>query len=391
MRRRRAEFLALAATALAAAGAAQSTPAGSFALEVAIAPAAQRAASPAVAWLCETWLPRQPCWPRGQDGRDGLRLAVTAEGLAVRPLGTPLDARTLALGACTDGRSTAALFTLGVDGAEDWYVPADFAPPPAWRDLLAQLDGLALDRPRTLDAVVVVGHLAGGLTDADPRGELLQQGGSLCGEVTWLAWRTTDWLRVRGRSGGGLALPAALMALAGGSGHATDGLALRAFASRDADRAEAARQMLRRDDDSVRAPLRAALHADDTTRLAAIDTLVRRRSTEDLAAIIAAADADAPWASLAAAEAVRALWPFASAAERQRARAALARSASPLLRGLAPDAAAQGGPPAAASEAPAASPQARALIWLTLCSMLVASLWARERARQAADGPPPAA
>lgn len=381
MRSRSAESLALAALALTAAAPAQ-TPAP-FAFEVAIAPAAQRSSVPAVAWLCETWLPRQPAWPRGRDGREGLRLAVTQDGIAVRPLDAPLDARTLALGACTSGGRT-ALFALGVDGAEDWYLPPDFAPPPAWRDLLTQLDGDALDRPRTLDAVVVVGHLAGGLADADPRSELLQLGGSLCGEVTWLAWQTPEWLRVRGRSGGGLAMPTALMLLAAGSGCAPDGLALRAFASRDADRAEAARQMLRRDDDGVRAPLRAALHADDGTRLAAIDTLVRRRSTGDLAAIIAAAEADAPWATLAAADAVRALWPFATPAERERARAALARSGSPLLRAIDLDALAHERPGATAADGDVAPPRTRALIWLALCAVLFAGLWARERALLAA-------
>ena len=382
MRSRHAESLALAACALLTATRAQQP--APFAFEVAIAPAAQRAAAPAVAWLCESWLPRQAAWPRGRDGREGLRLAVTQDGIAVRPLDTPLDPRTLALGACTSGGRT-ALFALDVDGAEDWYLPPDFAPPPAWRDLLTHLDGFALDRPRTLDTVVVVGHLAGGLADTDPRGELLQLGGSLCGDVTWLAWRTPQWLRVRGRSGGGLALPAALMQLAAGSGHATDGLALRAFASRDADRAEAARQMLRRDDDGVRAPLRAALHADDGTRLAAIDTLVRRRSTADLAAIVAAADADAPWATLAAADAVRALWPFASASERARTRAALAGSASPLLRAIDLDAIGSAGPGVPAAAGDVAPAHARALIWLARCAVLVAGLWARERALLAAE------
>ncbi|MFN9276924.1 MAG: hypothetical protein ACK6D2_14480 [Planctomycetota bacterium] len=378
MTRGRAHLLALAATALVAAAPAQSPP--PFAFEVAIAPAPQRTAAPAVAWLCETWLPRHPSWPKGRDGRDGLRLAVTTDGLTVRPLGAPLDASTVALGACTSGGSTAR-FALGVDGAEDWFVPTDFAPPTPWRDLLTQLDGIAVDRPRTLDTVVVVGHLAGGLADADPRSELLQLGGSLCGDVTWLAWRTPEWLRVRGRSGGGLAMPAGLMLLAAASGHATDGLALRAFASRDADRAEAARQMLRRDDDTVRAPLRAALRADDTTRLAAIDTLVRRRSTADLAAIIAAADDDAPWATLAATVAVRALWPHATPGERERARAPLARSPSPLLRAIDPATLAAERRGAAAGADPVAPPAARALIWLSRCAMLRTGLWARARAK----------
>lgn len=377
MRRRRADLLArLGAGALCAVAAVAQTP-PAFAVDVAIAPAAQRVAAPALAWLCETWLPEHPSWPRGLDPRDGLQLAWNQDGLTIRPLRAPLEARTVALGACVGDHGGTALFVCDVDGAEDWFVPPDFAPPVPWRRLLARLDALETGRPRTLDVGVVVGHLAGGLADADRLAQLLQLGASRCGEATWLAWRTDAWLRVRGRSDGGLCLPAALMALAAADGPRVDGLALRAYAARDADRAEAARQMLRAGADDVRPPLRAALFADDETRLAAIDTLVRRGATADLAAIVVAADAESPWATLAAADALRALWAKASPAERSRARAALARSDSATLRALDLDALLPG--PADVDVAPAPGPL-RAMVALALLGVALAGFWARERA-----------
>jgi hypothetical protein len=382
MRRARAELRAgLIVAALAVAAPAQDAP--RFALDVAIAPAAQRSDTPALAWLCDAWLPQHPAWPRGLDPSAGVRVAWTDAGVTIAPLATAMPPATAALGVCVGDGGGAAWFACGADGAEDWYVPNDFALPTPWRRLLARLDALALDRPRTLDIGVVVGHLAGALADADRRAELLQLGASQCGEATWLAWRTPEWLRVRGRSGGGLCVPAVLMALAANDGPRVDGLALRAFAARDADRAEAARQMLRRQQDAgVRPTLRAALFADDETRLAAIDTLVRRGATADLAAIVAAAADGSPWATLAAADALRSLWPHARPADRQRAREALARSDNATLRALDLDAALPG--PTDVDVAPAPGPL-RAMAALALLGLALVACWARERARLAAD------
>lgn len=378
MLRQRADLRArLCAGALCAVAVTAQRPAA-FTVDVAIAPAAQRAAVPALAWLCESWLPQHPAWPQGLDPRDGMQLAWNQDGLAIRPLRATVEPATVALGACTGPHGGAALFACGVDGAEDWFVPADFAPPTPWRRLLARLDALETGRPRTLDVGVVVGHLAGGLAEADHLAELLQLGASRCGEATWIAWRADTGVRVRGRSDGGLCLPAALMALAADDGPRVDGLALRAYAARDADRAEAARQMLRVGADDVRPPLRAALFADDETRLAAIDTLARRGATADLAAIVAAADDDSPWATLAAADALRALWARASPAERRRAREALARSGSATLRALDLDALLPGPPEVAVEPAPG---PLRAMLALALLGLGLAGFWARERAR----------
>jgi hypothetical protein len=347
--------------------------------DVAFAAAPQRTKLPALAWLCDTWLPAHVAWPPDVDPRERFRLTCADGVLHIAPHRLELGADVVAAGSCRLGDGPAALLRTTVDGQEDWFVPIDFAPPAAWQLVLQPLDALALDRPRTLDTAVVVGHLAGGLADSDPRGNLLQLGASLCGDVTWLAWRTPGWLRVRGRSQGGLALPAALLVLAGAAGQRPDGLALRAYAARDADRSEAARQMFRRDGETMRAPLRAMLHADDATRLAAIDTLLRRRASDDLPAIVAAANDDHPWATLAAADAVRTLWAEASPETRQRTRAALARSQSLALRAI--DVGTLTPTPPSPTLAPAPG-RVRALVWLALVGIGLAGLWARERARR---------
>lgn len=346
-------------------------------LDVAFAAAPQRSRLPAIAWLCATWLPTQRVWPRELDPRASFRLTLAAGELTIRAHEAPHGDDVVAAGSCTVGDGPAALFCCTVDGSEDWFVPVAFELPAAWRPPLEELAALALDRPRTLGTAVVVGHLAGGLADDDPRGRLLQLGASLCGDVTWLAFRTPEWIRVRGRSEGGLTLPAVLLGLANTAGRNANGLHLRAYAAADADRSEATRQLFRAAGDTVLPPLRAMLHADDATRLAAIDALVRRRCSDDLPAIVAAAGPDTPWATLAAADALRALWPTASPQARQRTRGALARSQSVALRAI--DVEALGD--AAAPLVEPAPGRVRAMIWLALVGLGLTGLWARERAR----------
>jgi hypothetical protein len=369
---------ALAALLLAVLTAAQQ-PAGTFVVEVAVAAAPQRTKLQALAWLASDWLAANARWPQGLEPRAAFRLTLTERELRIAPLATDLPRDVVVAGSCTLGDGPPALFRCGVDGSEDWYVPAAFEPPPAWLRRLGDLDAAALDRPRTLATAALVGHLAGALAIDDPRAELLQLGASLCGDVTWLAWATPEGLRVRGRSDGGLLLPAALLLLADAAGPHPDPLAVRAYAARDGDRAEATRQMARASGDDSLAPLRAMLHADDPTRLSAIDALVRRRSRDDLPAIVAAAKPDLPWTTLAAADALRELWPAASPAARQRTRAALARSDNIALRAIDVEALAQ--KRATADAGDVASARLRALAWLALLATGLTGFWLRERAR----------
>ncbi len=254
-------------------------------------------------------------------------------------------------------------------------MPAAAAIPTALRSLLVDLGLGWLDRPRTLAVPVLVGHLAGGLAHDDPFAELLQIGASHCGDATWLAWPSAGGIRVRGRSGGGLALPAALVLLARRDGAGVDALAVRAYAARDADRDEATRQFVRATRDA-RAPLTAMLHADDSTRLCAIDGLVRRGAGDELPAIVAAAAADMPWATLAALDALPELWPLASASTRQRTRAALQRSDNVSLRAFDVDALAG----STDTPAPCADLRLRGLCCLAVAAFGVLGFWLRERA-----------
>jgi hypothetical protein len=350
-------------------------------LDVAVAAAPQRGKLPALAWLCEAWLPARAAWPQGLDRRAAFRLSLADGRLTVARLQAPIGDLAFA-GSCRFGDGAPALFACSVDGHEDWFVPAAFAPATRWLDALDALDARALDRPRSLATPVVVAHLAGGLADDDPRGALLRLGATLCGDVTWTAWSTPQWLRVRGRSEGGLLLPAALAALAVTDGPATNGLALRAYAARDADRDEATRQLTRAGGAEADAPLRAMLHADDPARLAAIDALVRRGAAAELPAIVGAADPEAPWATLAAIDALHELWPHADATTRRRTRDAIAASASIALRGVDLEALAPRVRPPVEPTAPA-SLRVRALLWLGVCAIGLCGLLARERRRSA--------
>ena len=371
-----AASLAFASSALCQASVANLT------VNVAIAAAPQRSQLPALSWLCADYLPQLAEWPTGLDPTGAFRLTITADAITVNGLTMPLAAEVAVTGSCTIGDGQPMLFECTHDGVEDWFVPHAFVTPAPWLQLAQTLDALGLDCPRTLSAAVLTGHLAGGFADGDPRGELLRHGASLCGDVTWTAWSTPTHLRVRGRSSGGLAMPTALLCLAAASGLPMRGLSLRAFSACDADRAEAARQLLRHAGDDAVPTLRAMLHADDTTRLAAIDTLVRRDRCEDMPAIVAAANPDNPWATVAAADAIRRLWPHASPEVRQRTRTALARSQSLTLRALDVEQLTVGAVPSPLS-APTAPQPVRALVWLAIMALGLTGLWARERARLA--------
>jgi hypothetical protein len=163
-----------------------------------------------------------------------------------------------------------------------------------------------------------------------------------------------------------------------GATHAVDDLSLRAFAARDADRAEAARQLGRANSTESLTALRALLHAEDAVRLAAIDALVRRREAEELPRIVAAAGPSMPWAALAASDAVRELLPAASPAARQRTRAAIAASQNTGLRRLDLG---QFDARSAAPAPPAYGRRARDLLLLGVLAIGLYGLWSRERAR----------
>lgn len=362
-------------------------------LHAAIASAEHRGRVPALDWLCTEWLPTLPGWAEGLDPRDGFALTLGPDGVRVRATDVEVPAGTVMVGSLALHAGTTAdrqrlSFRCGDDGIEDWFVGADFAPEPRWLDLMRDL-GARTGEPRTLSLPVLTGHFAGALLDADPRAQLLRLGPALCGDVTFEARAARGGgLHVRGRSDGGLTMPLvlAVLALQSPSGELPSPLALRAFAARDADSVEAARQLGRGDRELDLSALRPLLRGDDDMRLFAIDALVRQRAVDELPRIVAAAGTESPWATVAAIDALRTMWPAATEATREATRRALSRSDSVRMRGV--DLAAIDRPRRAPQTTPgpgdvSGDARGRWLLMLLCTGTGLFGLWARERARAA--------
>lgn len=374
---------------LSAALAAQAAPPpaeGGPRLDAVFAAAPARAGVPAIAWLCERFLPTLANWPDDLDPTASFAVTLDASGIRVHATAEPVPAGEVLRGALTFADPTQLLtFACDVHGGERWFVPTGLQLPAAQASLLRALDADVIDQPRTVSAPITAGHLAGGLLPEDPRAVALQLGSALCGDVTWIAWRSHDGLQVKGRSDGGLMLPAMLLAAAAADGpDAASALLLRAFGGRDGDRAEAVRQLGRDDVEADTATLCAMLSAEDEVRLCAIDALVRRGASDCLPEIVASADPRTPWSQLAAADAVLELWATATPDQREAARYALHRSSSPRMRAidverLEAKATSRATPPLPPDLAPDA--RARALMVLFVTALGLFGLWARSRLR----------
>ena len=356
-------------------------------LHAAIASSEHRGALPALAWLCEEYLPSLEAWPEGLDPSDPLAVTLSHEGLTITETEVELPDGAAAVGIASFEASTnkpAILWRCDRRGDEQWTVQQGFLLPRGWRSLLNAIEADVFDLPRTLATPVLAGHLSGSMLEGDPRAELLRIGPALCGAVTWMSWRDGDVVRVRGRSEGGLMLPLTLLVMAVADGDAEPtALQLRAFASRDADKEEAARQIGRADRDLDVETLRALLLGGDHLRLTAIDALIRRGAWRELPRIVESADPELTWTSLAARDAVLELWPSASDEVRQETRKALRESRCSTLRAIAP---AGPGAPLPAPQAPRTPRDGRgpALLMLLCTGLGVLCLWRLERLRLAA-------
>ncbi|MFO1078254.1 MAG: hypothetical protein U1E73_11090 [Planctomycetota bacterium] len=345
--------------------------------QVAFAAGANRSGLAGFAWLCGAYLPSLPAWPSGLDAAESIVVHCDERGITIAPNAVPLPAGAIAVGSIDLPSGVRALCSCASDGGEDWFVPVGATMPPDWEQLVGLLRARELERAHTIDLAAAVGHLLGPSAEGEARS--LQIGATLCGEVTWQAWTNSTHLRVRGRSEGGLTIPAALLLAAQANGVPTDGtLALRAFVARDGDRQEAVRQLSATDPEVSHDTLIAMLYGTDELRLTAIDSLVRQRSAEDLPRIVSAASPSMPLAVVAAADAVHAMWADASASDRDRTRAALASSPVALLRGLDPERAQREPVAASRTQIPW-----RLLFILFLAAATTFPLWLRERARTA--------
>ena len=355
-------------------------------LHAVFAASEHRGGAPAIAWLCEEVLPARPEWPDDLDPQAAYALTVSNGAVTVHPTQVTVPEGLAALGTLTiksgAGLADAPLvWCCGHDGDEQWRIPASFSAPADWLEALAAVGADAIGTPRTISAPVLAGHLCGGLLEGDPRAALLRIGPALCGDVTWESTQTDDGTVVRGRSGGGLMLPLALLLASSADGSSSpSALRLRAFAARDGDRGEAARQLGRPDRELDVETLCALLHSEDELRLAAIRSLTRRGAASALPQILDAATPDMPWSTVAARDALFELWPRAVEAERRDALAALARNRCPELRGVDPDAR-RAAPGAAPAPAQGDSARARLLAALGCCGVGLFGLWRRERVR----------
>jgi hypothetical protein len=349
-------------------------------LEIAFAAGAASHGPPALAWLCGTLLPDRPEWPADLDHGASFVVRLDGDGLAIAPNAVRLPAGAVAVGAIDLGAAQRVLTCCGRDGTEDWFVPAATPLPPRDREILHELRCDQLGRCHTIDCAATIGHRLGASAD-EPEIDSLQLAAALCGEVTWRVWSTPAQLRVRGRSDGGLLLPALLLALADRRGNGTtDALPLCAYVARDGERGEAVRQLARAEV-TDRPALHSMLHGGDELRLCAIDSLVRLGASEELPRIVAAASTDMPLASLAAADAIAALWPSSTATTRQRTRVALAASPIAQLRRLSL-AHGDGAAPAAA----AGQQQPGLLLLLLVTAIGLGGFWLRARREMRQSG-----
>lgn len=362
-------------------------------LIAAIADSSHRDNVPAIQWLCQECLPKLPQWPTDLDPSDAFSISLSATNLRIQKTEVEVPVGSVAIGNwsfSTNSNAPQIAFSCDENGREQWIIPDGFELPSRWRSILNTLHANDLDTPRTLSIPVIIGHLAGGLLDNDPRSALLRLGPSLCGDATWIAWYANSKTHVCGRSDGGLVLPLTFLwlAFADGVGELPS-LSLRAFASRDADQAEAARQMGRGDRDLQIRTLRALLHAEDEVRLTAIESLVRHGAADELPAIICAAGKRNPLATIAARDAVFRLWPTATFSERSEARTALKQSQVGVLseldfEDLATDRSQQVVAPFAHTTSSAKwinEPRTRTMLILLCTSVGLLILWLRERAR----------
>lgn len=335
--------------------------------------AADAAASgpPALVWLRRDLLAQRPEWPAGLRPTDAFTVTWRETGVAITA-GEPLPKGTyLAGGVLAD--DCEVLVRCAPSGIEDWSVTGATLPPSILR--LAQLFDLRVDAPpRAIDVAAAAGNLLPAMLDDDPRRPLCGVGAAECGELMLEVQRTATGLHLRGRSSGGLLLPAVILWLGSAPMPAelsttaapqapTDELrwSVRGFTARDGGRPEAARQLARSHSSNGLAALRALLHADDSTRCAAIDSLIRLGAADELPRIVAAGKGQ-PLATAMAEAAVTELWDRATPDRRA---------------GIAPP----GG--AAGDDAPPSS--RRLLLPLTALFFGLLSFWLRERRRLQRD------
>lgn len=374
---RRRSTLALGAEALLCAGLATAGIGQAERLQWHFASGCAERGPAAVRALLREVLATESTWPPGLDA--GRSLVATWQGerwhFAPSPAEPPHGAWfTVAL--WTDEGPAKAVGSCDAEGLEDWFLPLDgtsAAPVARFVEWLAPLDH---GGPRAYQVANLVAQHLGPTLEGSPARRLLELAAE-CGDLCLVAWRAGEVLRVRGRSAGGLSVPAILLWRLDARPAAEASLRLHALAARDGERTAAAR--LGSNAQSFAPRLwQALLYADDATRLAAIDSLVRRGTAEALSSMVAAAEPDLPLSLLATTEAVRELWSRVPAPDRQVLLRALDQSTTPQLHGLAAELNAPTRPRLANTELDPGT-RARWLLGLGCVAAGLYGLWLRAR------------
>lgn len=347
-------------------------------LQLQFAAGATRAGPPAIRVLGAELLPHEPGWPPQLRPELGFVATFTGSGWQFRdcrPTLPPGAVVSIALWLAEDQRP--AVGSCDADGLEDWFLPPTWSTVGAvgaWFEALLP----TRDQPFTYDIATLVGLGLGPTLDGS-RERAWLEAAAQCGDLCAMAWHTGDCLRVRGRSGGGLLVPAWLWWRCGAPANpraATN--SLRGYAARDLERAAAARAGADPGLAGQGPLLRALLHADEATRLGAIDSLVRRGDPQALVAMAEAVDADQPLIAQATCEAIRELWPMAPPAVRAQLQRELGQNRLAALNTLAAQLAR-----AATTDEPDGTPdpglRARGLLALGCLAVGIYGLWLRER------------
>lgn len=302
-RGRAAAVAAFAAVALAAAGTQAQAQMQVPLLRVRLAADPGKSGPPGIVWVRERVLAAAADAPAFGplevriDAEQHVQIVAAAEG---PPAGLYVAAELRHGGLRAQIRATA-------DGIEDWEIEGT---PGAGR-LTSLVRRIGLDRLRgtvTLDLPVLAGNVGGFVDEADPLATLLRLGPGECGDVTLLVQvLAPQHLRVRGRSDGGLLLPALLLVLADLRARPDpqdlqtplavgehEPWQMLAAAACDSWREEAAHQLARIGTAPAQDALLRLLHADDDARLAAMAALLQRGAQQALPQLLAAVDQAQP-------------------------------------------------------------------------------------------------
>ncbi len=313
--------LLLAFSLLVPAGAllAQQAPPSHPEFRVLLAADPQAAGPQGLVWFRTRFLPSQPNWPAGTDPLGPLLVEASAHGLTATRMESGDDRFYLAGELQLEGRHR-MLVACTADGTEDWFGPAQATLPALASQFVQTLGPAPEAHLRAIDLAAACGLLAKRMVEQDPRLPLVTLGAAHCGEVTWAWWRNERELRVRGKSNGGLLLPALALhaasaantkpeAGAAAARHAS--LPLNALAGRDASRNESIRQLVRSVASRSTEDLGSLLHTDGATKHYAMDALARMGDPTHLPTILAAMDPADPVATSLAASALQELLPTA--------------------------------------------------------------------------------